>query len=165
MPETSKGEAAAARLRESVRPLLDLASSVNPRILYRDPPDGEWSFTRIYAHVAEIIPYWTIQADDVATREVDDQPFGRVAEDPDRIAAVEDHARDSLDTLVERIRNGTEVAAATLKSIPDERWVRTAHHQNRGEMSVQRIVDEFLLHHVSEHTKQARRVMGQIQEE
>jgi hypothetical protein len=108
------------------------------------------------AHVVELMPYWSRQALDVSRRPQNNQPFGRTQEDPGRIGAIEQHGNDSLDTMLQRLEAATTEAIQLLQQIPADGWTKTARHANRGEMSVEQIVEQFLTSHVEDHLEQAR---------
>ncbi len=146
-------------LDSTVRALLDETRGLSADALYAEQ-DGEWSVMKVLAHTAELLPYWARQAEEVAARPQNDQPFGRTHEDPDRIGAVEGHARDRLEDAVASLERGLDEALRRLRGIPAEGWSRTAHHARRGEMTVEQIVDAFLVEHMDEHLAQARRAVG-----
>lgn len=161
MQEHTTGEERARRLETVVEGLLERLEGLDGDAVYQEPGEGEWSVMKALAHVAEILPYWAGQARDVAEGDAK-QPFGRTHEDPDRIAAVEEHARDPLDEVLPRLRSGLAEAAATLRAIPADGWTRTGRHARRGEMTVAQIVDLFLIEHVDEHAKQVQAVMDSL---
>ena len=162
MTAQAPGEERAARLEAAVQGLLRRIDGVSGDALYQEPGEGEWSVMKVLAHVAEVLPYWARQAREVAAREQDDRPFGRTADDPDRVAAVEQHAHDPLDAVMPRLRTGLAEATATLRAIPREGWARTAHHARRGEMTVEQIVDQLLIAHVEEHAEQVQTVLDSL---
>ena len=154
MSEQAPGEERARRLEAAVEPVIRRVEALDEEWLYREPGPDDWSVMEVLAHLAELLPYWARQARDVATRERGDEPFGRTHEDPDRIAAVEGHARDPLEAVLPRIRAGLAEATSTLRALPPDRWARTARHARRGQMTVEQIVDQFLVAHAEEHAEQ-----------
>src|SRR4051794_16888686 len=110
------GEARTRRLEAAARPLIQRAEGLGEEQLYRAPAEGEWAPMQILAHVAEMLPYWSRQAREVASRVKDDEPFGRTHADPDRIAAVENHARDRLADVLPRLHAGLAEALTTLRA-------------------------------------------------
>lgn len=128
--------------------------------LQRAPTPGEWSATEVLVHVVEYLPYWARVAREVAAREVAGIPFGRTHDDPARIAAVAEHARDPLAAVIPRIRESLRECVALLRTIPPERWTRSGRHGRRGEMTVEEVIDHFLLRHTEEHAAQAEAAMG-----
>lgn len=154
------GERRAEKIETNVERLLDMVMNLPKDRLYATPAPTEWSAMMILAHVAELVPYWARQAADVASRTEMNLPFGRTHDDPDRIAAVDNHAADTLDMVVPRIRQGTHEAVRLLRAIPPEKWRNTARHARRGEMTIEQIVDQFLLDHLVEHVDQAKSLLG-----
>jgi uncharacterized damage-inducible protein DinB len=157
---THIGSSRAAQLEAEVQSLLRQAETLPADALYTPPAPGQWSAMQILAHVAELVPYWASQARAVAQRTQDDQPFGRTEDDPDRLEAIERHARDRLEDVLSLMSLGLDEACALLRAIPDEGWSRTAHHPTRGEMSVEEIVARFLLDHVVSHQRQLAEAVG-----
>jgi uncharacterized damage-inducible protein DinB len=152
-----------SRIETAVQQLVDTAEALPPQVLYAEPEPNEWPVMSILAHVVELMPYWARQALEVSGRAQDSQPFGRTHDDPDRIGAVQQHGRDSLDSMLPQVRAACTDAVDLLRQIPDDRWTRTARHANRGDMSVEQIVDQFLVTHVEEHLSQARAAIAALQ--
>lgn len=152
-PTRDIGHGYAARIARDVEVLTTWARSVDPDDLYRPPPDGEWTVMENLVHVVEFLPYWAEQLHQVIAHP--GEPFGRTHEDPERIAAVEDHARDALPEVLERLRRSAETAQTSLRAIPDDAWDRTGVHR-RGEMTLREITAFFLVDHLTDHIEQAR---------
>jgi hypothetical protein len=152
-----------SRIETAVQQLVDTAESLPAQVLYAEPEPNEWPVMSILAHVVELMPYWAKQALEVSRRPADSQPFGRTHDDPDRIGAVQQHGRDSLDSMLPRVRVACAEAVDLLRQIPSDRWSRTARHANRGDMTVEQIVDQFLVSHVEEHLSQARAAISALQ--
>src|SRR3712207_6766717 len=108
------GEPRARRLEEGVREILRRVEGVDQAALYQAPGQDDWSAMKILAHLAEMLPYWARQASEVAARERDNEPYGRTHDDPERIGAVERHANDTLETTLQRLRDGLAEAATTI---------------------------------------------------
>ncbi len=160
---TAPAEQHIKRLEASVHSLIETVQGLPEELLYRAPNPGEWPVMSTLAHVVELMPYWSRQARAVAARERNGEPFGRTHDDPDRIGAVEQHGRDSLASALERIRGALGETVRTLRDIPAEGWSRTGRHANRGEMSVEAMIDQFLVSHVEEHLGQAREAIRAAQ--
>ncbi len=114
---------------------------------------------KILAHVAEFVPYWADQALTLASGP-EGAAFGRTHDDPQRIAAVTEHATDALDTAIDRVERGLARAATVLAAIPSDGWTRKGRHSRRGEMSVAEIVESFMLGHLEEHAHQLDAVVA-----
>ena len=156
---TSSGEQEAARLERAVAAFLDRLQSTASDQLTRAPAEGEWNARELAAHEAEICAYWAQQL--VYLKSNPGQPFGRTAEDPDRIQYIEDHKNDPMDELVSTIRLSADQAAAALRSFTDEEWSRiTGIHSRRGVMDMDFISDLFLAGHAEEHLKQLNETLA-----
>lgn len=153
------GDERAARIETAVDQLLKQVGGIPCEQQERVSKPGGWSIVQVLAHVAELLPYWSHQARAVAGRLFDDQPFGRTHDDPDRIAAVEAHAHDDVGAILPRIRAALTEAAADVRAIPAAAWRRTGRHARRGEMTVEQLVDQFLVEHLEEHTQQVEAML------
>ena len=158
---TSSGGQEAKRLEAAVGAFLDRLQTVQPELQTRAPADGEWNAKELAAHEAEIFAYWAQQLAYLKTHP--GQPFGRTAEDPDRIKYVEDHKDDPLDTLTSAIRLGADQATAALRTFNDEEWGGiTGIHSRRGVMDMDAISNLFLAGHAEEHLKQLDETLAAI---
>jgi uncharacterized damage-inducible protein DinB len=140
------------RLQGSVQRLLADIEQLPAEVLYREPAAGQWPVMSTLAHVAEILPYWAHQAEKIARQP--GAPFGRTHADADRIAAIEQHSRDSLEAIVAHIHAALDESVRTLRSLPDDAWTTAGQHPTRGLMTAEEVIDRFLLNHVEEHTAQ-----------
>lgn len=149
----SNGEQEAVRLEHAVGGFLDRLQAVPPELQGRAPAEGEWSVRELAAHEAEICAYWAQQLTYVKANP--GKPFGRTAEDPDRIKYVEDHKNDPIDNLRSAIKLGADQAAAALRTFNAEEWSSiTGVHSRRGVMDMDFISELFLAGHAEEHLKQ-----------
>jgi uncharacterized damage-inducible protein DinB len=140
------------RLERSVNQLISEIERLPADVLYRPPSEGEWPVMSTLAHLAELLPYWAYQATGIAARP--SEPFGRTLDDPDRIGAVRDHGQDSLDTAVSRVRASLAECVRMLRALPAEAWSSTGQHASRGPMTIEQLVDAFLVEHAEEHAVQ-----------
>ena len=156
LADAAPGEAAANELERLSRELLAALAPARDDERYTAPESGSWSAIEVLAHAVEFVPYWAEQAAGVSARDDGgDRPFGRTHDDPARIAAVREHAKDRYEALALRLDEVVRSSTTTLRAIPREGWTRTAVHARRGSMSVEQIVRQFLLDHLTEHTAQA----------
>lgn len=154
MMTRTKAEKRVHRLGSNVKALI-AASAGGERLHRTTASNDDWDPIRVLAHVAEFLPYWAAQAREVAGRPANNEPFGRSITDPTRNAAIEDHAHDALGPTVVRLHAALESATALLRAIPDDAWQKTGLHPRRGEMTIERIVDELMCDHLVEHVTQA----------
>ena len=146
--------AAADRIRKAAPAVPDEARTAP------DPDTGErWDRGQVLAHVAELLPYWTRQAELVVERG-GGTPFGRVKSDPDRIAAIARDRREDPARLLERMDEGVEQVLALLDRLDAGTLARTGTHERLGEMTVAGIIDRFVVEHLEEHADQLEEERG-----
>lgn len=140
--------AAAERIRATVPEMPDGARTS------ADPETGEqWDRGQVLAHVTEILPYWSEQAELVVERG-GGVPFGRVKSDPERIAAIERDRRVDTAELLKRMDQGLQQVLALLDRLDERALERTGTHERLGEMIAGGIIDRFLVEHLEEHADQ-----------
>src|SRR5690606_22044586 len=81
-------------------------------------------------------------------------PFGRVKTDAARIAAIERDRHTDPAALLERVGTSLAAVADAVRSWPSEAWRRRGAHPTLGEMTVERIVEHFIVEHLEEHADQ-----------
>ena len=140
------------QLEQSVERLIEEIERLPADALYRAPMEGEWPVMSLLAHVAEILPYWAHQAENIVR--APGEPFGRMLDDPDRVGAVAQHGHDAVSTIVPRIRSGLADCVRTLRALPADGWQQAGLHPMRGMMTVEQVVDTFLVSHVEDHAAQ-----------
>lgn len=121
-----------------------------------DPGTGErWEWGQVWAHLAEFIPYWIAQARQVITSHRGEPvPFGRVKTDPQRVAAIERDRSADVSALWSRLETCIGELRAFLAELPDAAWAARGAHQTLGTMSLDHIVDEFMVGHLEQHAAQ-----------
>jgi uncharacterized damage-inducible protein DinB len=149
------------RLERSVTQLIQEIERLPTEVLYRPPSQGEWPVMSTLAHLAELLPYWAHQAEGIAAQP--GKPFGRTHADADRLGAIEQHGHDSLDMAVKRIRAGLQECVTVLSALPAEAWASAGQHPSRGMMTIEQVVDAFLVHHAEEHTAQTHATLETLQ--
>lgn len=145
---SSRLRAAAQRIRATVPEIPDDARTS------ADPETGEqWDRGQVLAHVTEILPYWSEQAELVVERG-GGVPFGRVKSNPERIAIIERDRRVPTDELLRRMDQGLQDLLALLDRLDEPALARTGTHERLGEMTAAEIIDRFLVDHLEEHAEQ-----------
>lgn len=112
------------------------------------------------AHLEELMPYWAHQAEAIVAHP--GKPFGRTHDDPDRIAAVDQHGHDRLDEIAPRIRASLEECVRVLEGLPPDAPDVAGVHPRRGSMTVAEMVDAFLVRHVEEHAAQVNETLAAL---
>jgi hypothetical protein len=120
---------------------------------HRPAPD-EWTAAELTGHVAEFPATFAETAR--RTSEQPGLPLGRALDDPGRLAAVAKLAGAEPVEAGALVRSGIESALASLQSIPPEGWQATGQHRTQGEMTVEAMVQRFIVDHLRAHLEQAR---------
>lgn len=146
-----------ARMADVERRLIEHASVPPPTGLTEPDPGGEerWEAGQVWAHLAEFPAYWLGQAQRViALPTYEPVPFGRVKTDAGRIEAIERDRSSDPSALLERVRTSLAEVTDAVRSFPPEAWARRGAHPTRGDMTVQEIVEKFIVEHLEEHAEQ-----------
>jgi DinB superfamily len=153
---TDPGSDRSARLRAAADRIRSTVPSVsNQALTSADPETGEqWDRGQVLAHVAEILPYWTRQAELVLEQGGGGAPFGRVKTDPERIAAIERSRGEDIGALLARMDQGLQGVFALLARLDDQKLGEIGTHERLGEMTVAEIIDRFVVEHLEEHADQ-----------
>jgi hypothetical protein len=121
-----------------------------------DPSSGErWDSGQVWAHCAEFVPYWIEQARAViAAYQGEPVPFGRTKLDEGRITAIERDRRQPTGVLWSETHSGIERLRQMLAGMDGTAWGARGLHPTLGVMSMERIVEEFLVGHLEQHADQ-----------
>jgi hypothetical protein len=148
-----------ARL-DAVEARLSAASLREPapgEITEADPESGErWDRGQVWAHLSEFIPYWIQQAEPVLRGQPSGEPvpFGRTKSDPERIGAIERNRREAVFVLWADTSAGIAELRGFLANIAPEQWEIRGLHPTRGAMTVDALVNQYLVGHLEEHADQ-----------
>jgi hypothetical protein len=146
-----------ARLADAERRLAEHAAAPLPSGLSDPDPgaDERWEAGQIWAHLAEFPAYWLAQAQRVIAQPTHAPvPFGRVKTDAGRLEAIERDRHTDPAALLERVRASLAEVSDAARSWDAEAWQLRGVHPVRGEMTVQRIVEAFIVDHLEEHADQ-----------
>jgi hypothetical protein len=132
------------------------ATGFEPGLTEPDPgADERWEAAQVWAHMAEFVDYWREQAELIIQRfDGEPVPFGRVKTDAGRIEAIETGRRQSISQLAQRTRQGMAELRRFIDGLDDRERMAIGRHVTRGDMSIERLVDYFLLDHLEEHLNQ-----------
>jgi hypothetical protein len=146
-----------SRLADAERRLVEHAARPLPPGLADPDPGAEerWEAGQIWAHLAEFPAYWLAQTRRVIAGPSDAPvPFGRVKTDPDRIAAVERDRHTDPQALLARVRADVAEIGDAARSWDAATWRLVGTHPKRGEMTIEAIVETFIVDHLEEHAAQ-----------
>jgi hypothetical protein len=122
-------------------------------------PEASWGPLEVLAHVAEMLPYWLGQARLVMDGSGDPVPFGRTAEDPTRLSAVEHDRKLPVHELLERIDAAATRYQRELADVTDDALASVGVHPRLGEMSVEALFERFVTAHADDHIGQLRTLL------
>ncbi|MGA8634869.1 MAG: hypothetical protein WB805_08445 [Candidatus Dormiibacterota bacterium] len=148
-----------ARLDAVERRLAAAAAAEPPSgaLTGADAETGEqWERGQVWAHLSEFIPYWIAEAGPVLRVQRSDAlvPFGRTKRDPERIGAIERNRHEPVVLLWDDTRNDIAALRAFLTTIGPDQWETTGVHPTLGPMTVDALVERFLVGHLEEHADQ-----------
>jgi hypothetical protein len=158
----------ADRLGSATRAIVDM----EPRIGALGPwsladqfgtePEASWGPPELLAHVSEMLPYWLGEIERIleAAPSADPVPFGRVSDDPVRLAIIGRDRRVPLRELLARVSADGRRVAARLREIDrGETAGRVGLHPRLGEMRLPDIAERFLAAHAEGHVVQLRDIL------
>ena len=156
-------------IRESIRQSYDeLNTLLNGPVgalyaekLYQKPTENEWTIMETLAHIAEMVPYWTIEITKLAAQP--GQQFGRTFEDQTRLAALREHGRDSLAQIRAALSGSYAYFDALIGQIDDSDLELTGCHIRSGEHTIEWFIHECIIKHLQEHVLQIRECLARVE--
>jgi hypothetical protein len=149
------------RLHDAEVRLLSLATRPFPPGLTEPDAGSEerWDAPRVWAHLAEFPAYWVAEARKILAAPVD-QPtqFGRLADDPGRIEAIERDRMLPSDEVWQRVRSGIAEARSFAMALSPADRARVGQHPRRGPVTIAFVLDQFVANHLEEHAAQLERL-------
>jgi len=158
MLQTTTATDLIARVDASQARLAALASSA-PQPGSGMPAGGNearWDAGQVWAHVAELIPYWIAEARRIVAGRGDDAPvpFGRVPEDGQRDRAIEAGRHRSATEQWQSIVAGLDDFRAFAGSLSDDDWTALGLHVKGDQRTVRRVLTSSVVDHLEEHATQ-----------
>jgi hypothetical protein len=150
--------AAHARI-EALRPAAERGEPWPPSPAFGVEPEATWNPPELLAHVAEMLPFWQGQIDRILAG-IEPVPFGRVASDEERIAAIARDRALPVGRLYEAISTGMDGVVGQLRSLDEAAAARRGTHPTRGEMTITNVVERMLSGHMEEHAAQLEAILG-----
>ena len=150
-------DALLARLADAEHRLVEHAASPLPAGLADPDPGAEerWEAGQIWAHLAEFPAYWLAQAQRVVAQPTHPPvPFGRVKTDAGRLEAIERDRHTDPAALLERVRASLAEVTDAARSWDTDTWRLRGMHPTLGEMTIERLVERFIVDHLEEHADQ-----------
>jgi hypothetical protein len=159
----------ADRLESAAREMVALG----PDLAAREPwplaadfgtgPEAGWGPPEVLAHVSEMLPYWLGEIERIVAAPLDAThpvPFGRVSDDPVRIAIIgRDRTIPIRELLARILADGRRVGARLRELHAAGEDVRIGLHPRIGAMQLPDIGERFLATHAGEHVLQLREIL------
>ena len=146
-----------ARL-DAVDERLDEHASTAAPIGLTDPDPGgteRWEAGQVWSHMVEFVAYWHSQAESViAAYDGDPVPFGRLKDDPGRIAGIEMGRHEAMRQMRRTVADEIAELKRYLAGLTSAEWNAVGEHPTRGAMDVEAIVGTFIVDHLEEHADQ-----------
>ncbi len=121
----------------------------------------DWSAMQVMGHVVEMIPFWLRQCDILIAATDAPPAFGRTAENADRLAGVARGAAGDPQEFLRVLNIEVEQAANDIRLMSASERGKVGIHPKRGEMTVEQIVETFIVAHAEDHLAQVREVLGE----
>ncbi|MGH9062795.1 MAG: hypothetical protein ACRDZQ_00475 [Acidimicrobiales bacterium] len=143
------------RLHAAARRIRELTPRFGGHMTSPDPQTEEqWDRGQVLSHVAELLPYWVEQVEQVVAAGGGGVAFGRVKATPSRLERIEGGRRLAPASALDQMDDGVGLAVALLGRLGDEQLAMVGRHQSLGDMTMARAIDEFLIDHLESHADQ-----------
>ena len=130
--------------------------------VFGSEPEARWGPPELLAHVAEMLPYWLGEIERIVAAGTDETvPFGRVADDPIRIAVIGRDRSLPLRALFDRIEADAGRVARRLMSLTDAEAARAGLHPTRGLTTIPGLLEFAVVGHLEGHLVQLREILEQ----
>jgi len=118
------------------------------------PRSREWVARETLAHIDELLPYWLGEIERVLAGTKEPVPFGRTSNDLIRLMTVDRDRTLPVGELYGRLDAGLDRVVRRMLELDDRQCGRRGLHPQRGEMTIQEIVEVMLAGHIEEHCEQ-----------
>lgn len=151
---------AAAVTMNGLHQAIDARRPWPVRAVTGDGPEADWGAPEVLAHVTEMLPYWLGEIERVLAGSPEPVPFGRVSSDPIRSLTIERDRSLPTRELLARVTSGTRRYADRLPELSSADWARRGIHPRLGEMTVEAMLEQFVVSHLEEHAAQLKATMA-----
>lgn len=142
---------------QGVTVLEDALRSVPLELLDRAPAPGKWTIRQIVAHLADSELVVAARLRWIAA-----EPGSLLkAFDQDKWANTLGYEHQSPQDSFELFRSLRKITTAMLRQLPESAWSRTGRHEERGEMTLLQMVENYK-GHAEHHAAQIRQIRGQL---
>jgi uncharacterized damage-inducible protein DinB len=147
------------RYENGVNKIENAVQGLSRDVLDREPQPGKWSIRQLIAHIADAELMAATRMRFVAA-----EPGAPLkAFDQDKWAAGLGYAHIPTEQALALIRALRTETATMLRGLPESAWNHTGRHEERGELSVARLLEETINHgeHHAEHIDKLKKQFTQ----
>lgn len=152
-------------MNQSIKSRLLL--SLCQEIIYWKPSEDEWSIMQIITHVAEAIPYWAKEINNIKVNP--ENVWGRGLTDEVRLQAVseENINKKSIEEVIEQLSSIPLIIENVLNTLTDEELNIQAPSRNPrfNNKPIDFIVNHLIVEHTEKHYKQIERNLCKFNEQ
>ncbi len=153
-PALDRLRAAAGRIA-ATRTEVERGGRRAPRGAAQGADEASWAPTEVLAHVCEMLPYWLGEMERVlAPGDAGPAAFGRTAADQIRTLTVARDATLPPRELYDRMAAGIDRYERRLPQLSEADVRRRGTHPTRGELTVEELLERFVVGHLEEHAVQ-----------
>ena len=152
--------AAAAATFASLREAIRAGEPWPIQMAAGDGPEADWGPTEVLAHTAEMLQFWLGEIERVLAGGPDPVPFGRIATDQLRILTIERDRTLPGAELISRIHSSVSRYGDRLPELSAADWQKRGLHPRQGEMSIEAILERFVVSHIDDHAVQLRQALS-----
>lgn len=146
-------------VQQSIHNMINVVKGLSEKEIRWNPSSEEWSIMQIITHVAEAIPYWVREIQQI--KEHPDQTWGRGLTDPTRLKTVsEEHVNSLLVAdVLDQLASVPAFVEEILQSLSSEELKIVAPSRNPrfDGKTVDFIVNHLIVEHVQKHDQQIER--------
>jgi hypothetical protein len=147
---------AARQAYAALRPRVDAGAPWPLAAHFGVEPEASWGPPEVLAHVTEMLPFWLGELERVLDGVSEPVPFGRIATDPVRLGVIERDRTLPLRELWARLDSGIDRYVRRLPDFDDAAVGRRGLHATLGEMTVEQLLERFVVAHLEDHVAQLR---------
>ncbi len=147
------------RYEDGVNAIENAVRGLSQEVLDRAPQPGKWSIRQLLAHVADADLVIAVRIRFVAA-----EPGSPLKGfDQDKWANGLGYAQMPAEQSLALLRAVRQQTATMLRTLPDSAWNQVGRHEERGELSLAKLLQEVVNHaeHHAERIHQLRREFGQ----
>ncbi|EOP53720.1 DinB family protein [Bacillus cereus] len=157
---------AAESVYESIDKIKTIVKPLPEEIIYWKPSEDEWSIMQIITHVAEAVPYWAKEINNIKLNH--ENLWGRGLTDEVRLQAVseENINNQSIEEVIEQLSSIPLIIENVLNTLTDEELNIQAPSRNPrfNNKSIDFIVNHLIVEHTEKHYKQIERNLCKFNE-